>query len=81
MTGLSVGQDGRIYKDAVIFRNIGVNHPNAIFPIVTQTNPTGMLYNTEQEIRQSLSKLQENGVKVIRCRLFPDLPSSPRPWG
>lgn len=75
MAGLSVGQDGRIYKDGAIFRNIGVNHPNAIFPIVTQTNPTGMLYNTEAEIRSNLALLQANGVKVIRCRLFPDLPN------
>lgn len=75
MAGLTVGLDGRIYKNGVLFRNIGVNHPNAIFPIVTQTNPTGMLYNTEAQIRANLSVLQNNGVKVIRCRLFPDLPN------
>lgn len=70
LRGLTVGSDQTLRLDGVRFRNIGLNTPGALVPVITQPSGTACTYTTGAEQDTLLDAAVAMKAKVIRVSPF-----------
>lgn len=75
LRGLTVNSQGRLLRDGVRFRNIGLNMGGAIVPIYTQPSTTACAYTTSADQDAMLAIAVSMKVKVLRVKATPFWPA------